>query len=218
MRSASGLLLLSIALIVPCAGWAQTNPTEEQLTRALSRPAAGKAVQSAGYSSQVTPGMLTGPNRGITLAPPVPAPVPASAVPGPVAALPTVPTTTDANPCAPDSGTCPLVVQFQTGSAVLSPAATATLDMLGRALDNPSNAGFKFRIVGHTDTVGSRELNRSLSLARAQAVAAYLEQHCAIPSARLDPVGVGKDELLVMTPDQTPEPRNRLVQVINEGT
>ena len=36
--------------------------------------------------------------------------------------------------------------------------------------------------------------------------------------ARLQPVGMGEDGLLVPTPDQTPEPRNRRVLVVNTGS
>jgi OOP family OmpA-OmpF porin len=222
MRYASGLLLLSVALIPLGAGWAQPTPSVDQVTRALSQPAPGGAAQPR-FSATVTPAMLRGPTRGITLAGPAPVAVPASATnadtaPGQVAMISAVPPRTDADMCAAGSGTCALVVQFETGSAVLSPDAIATLEVLGKALTSPATAGYRFRIEGHTDTVGSRELNLALSDERAHAVAAYLEQHFAIPPARLQAAGVGKDRLLAATPDQTPDARNRRVQVINLGT
>lgn len=212
MRWIIGTLLLSTAVLASPATWAQPNPTTDQITQALSRPASPAGPSSSGLA--VTPGMLRGPTRGIMLPGAMPATsgsatsvamhVPAGAVKG-------------ADACTAGSGTCALVVQFQTGSDELTPAAMATLDSLGKALSAPSTSGFKFQVVGHTDTVGSRDLNLSLSDRRAQAVAAYLEQHFNIASARLQPVGVGKDQLLVPTPDQIPEPRNRRVQVINVG-
>ncbi len=111
-----------------------------------------------------------------------------------------------------------LVVDFETGSAVLSPSATRTLDSLGRALTSKALASFRFRVEGHTDTVGAPDANKTLSERRAEAVAEFLEHHFAISPSRLDPVGYGSDKLLVPTPDQTPEPRNRRVRIVNIGT
>ena len=57
----------------------------------------------------------------------------------------------------------------------------------------------------------------SLSQARAARVAEYLQSRFGVSNSRLDPVGRGQEELRVQTLDQTPEPRNRRVQVINIG-
>jgi len=111
-----------------------------------------------------------------------------------------------------------LVVDFATGSAQLTPRATQTLDQLGKALTSPSLSAYRFRVEGHTDTVGSPETNKDLSERRAQAVADYLEQKFNIAANRLEPVGLGSSELLVPTPDQTPEPRNRRVRIVNLGS
>ncbi|MBW4092471.1 MAG: OmpA family protein [Proteobacteria bacterium] len=110
-----------------------------------------------------------------------------------------------------------LNIDFATGSAQLTPEAVATLDSLGRALTDPTLAHDRFRIEGHTDTVGSAATNQALSEQRAQRVAEYLEDKFSIPSARLKPVGMGEQDLLVPTPPQTPEARNRRVRVVNEG-
>lgn len=110
-----------------------------------------------------------------------------------------------------------LTVQFRTGSAELTPAATHTLDELGRALSSPSLAGFHFRIEGHTDTVGDPAKNKALSQERAESVVAYLVSKFGVDKSRLEPVGMGEEGLLVQTPAQTPEPRNRRVTVVNVG-
>ena len=44
-----------------------------------------------------------------------------------------------------------LTVQFDTGSADLTPQAVQALNDLGAALSNPSLATYRFRIEGHTD-------------------------------------------------------------------
>lgn len=67
-------------------------------------------------------------------------------------------------------------------------------------------------IIGHTDTTGSQESNERLGLVRAKLVASLLgeakldEGHTTIESH-------GKKNMLVPTPDNTDEPRNRRVEV-----
>ncbi len=107
---------------------------------------------------------------------------------------------------------------FATGSAELTPQAIQTLNDLGRALTAPSLANYKFRVEGHTDTVGNPELNKALSERRAASVVAYLTSTFPVDRVRLQPVGMGQEGLLVPTPDQTPEPRNRRVLVVNTGS
>lgn len=111
-----------------------------------------------------------------------------------------------------------LIVLFATGSADLNPEATQTVDQLGRALSSQQLAGYKFRIEGHTDTVGTPAYNLALSKRRAETVASYLEQKFDISSSRLQAVGMGEKGLLVQTPNDTAEPRNRRVQVVNLGS
>jgi OOP family OmpA-OmpF porin len=111
-----------------------------------------------------------------------------------------------------------LNIQFTTGSDTLTPQAVRALDQLGRALATPTLAAYHFRIEGHTDTVGSPDLNKSLSERRAAAVVTYLTSKYQIDPARLQAVGMGEDGLLVSTPDNTPEARNRRVLVVNVGS
>jgi len=106
---------------------------------------------------------------------------------------------------------------FQAGSASLTQQAMGTLEKLGKALEDPGLAGCHFRIEGHTDTVGTPEQNKALSRARAESVAAFLERQFGVAPDRLEPVGVGEEGLPVPTPDQTAEPRNRVVRIINLG-
>ena len=109
-------------------------------------------------------------------------------------------------------------MQFATGSADLSPQAIGVLDNLGKALSDQALARYRFRIEGHTDTVGTHEYNKELSDRRAAAVVDYLANNFHVDRSRVEAVGMGEDRLLVPTPDQTPEPRNRRVQVVNIGS
>jgi outer membrane protein OmpA-like peptidoglycan-associated protein len=110
-----------------------------------------------------------------------------------------------------------LTVLFKTGSAELTPQALEVLNNLGRALSDKALDGYRFRIEGHTDTVGTREYNKQLSARRAAAVVDYLAANFHIDRSRVEAVGMGEDGLLIPTPDQTAEPRNRRVEVINVG-
>lgn len=110
-----------------------------------------------------------------------------------------------------------LAVEFATGSAALTPQATAALNQLGIALTSPALAAYRFKIIGHTDTTGDAAVNQSLSTQRATAVEAYLESKFNIEPTRLTAIGVGESNLAIPTPPNTPEPRNRLVQIINLG-
>jgi OmpA-OmpF porin, OOP family len=111
-----------------------------------------------------------------------------------------------------------LTVNFATGSAELTSDAIRALDELGRAFASKELAGYRFRIEGHTDTVGSREYNQALSERRAAVVVDYVSRKYGVDQNKLEAVGMGEDGLLVVTPPETPEPRNRRVQVINLGT
>lgn len=159
------------------------------------------------------PASLNGTTRGIR------AVQPSAATPAPVA--PVRRASALARPAVEDAQaegpSLDLNVVFRSGSAELTPAAENVLGKLGRALASPSLANYKFRIEGHTDTVGTPEQNKALSQERAEKVASFLENKYGVAPERLEPVGLGEDGLLVATPEQTAEPRNRRVHVVNLG-
>ena len=68
-------------------------------------------------------------------------------------------------------------------------------------------AEVKLYVVGHTDTVGKNQANRTLSLNRARAIAGYLRNRgLKIP---IFYEGYGEEALRVATADEQGEPRNR---------
>jgi outer membrane protein OmpA-like peptidoglycan-associated protein len=166
------------------------------------------------------PGMSpSGTTRGLRLpAEPPPAGSPAPAAAAPAAAAPREAAVIRQETTAPAGvPAVSLTVTFATGSSALSPQAEQTLATLGRALASPDLAPFRFRIEGHTDTVGTSDQNQDLSRRRAETVRDFLVGRFGISAARLEAVGLGETQLLVPTPDQTPEARNRRVQVLNLG-
>lgn len=68
-------------------------------------------------------------------------------------------------------------------------------------------------IVGHTDSVGSKEHNYTLSKRRAEAVAALLVSR-GVQAEHLKSTSHGEENPLVPTADNVDEPRNRRVEVV----
>jgi outer membrane protein OmpA-like peptidoglycan-associated protein len=216
-------LILASVMIAPMIlgnvsnATAQGSPSADQIIRAL-RPSGPLQSATRGIRP-AQPGAVptaAAPASAATPAPAVSAPI----VPLPPAGIPQVAAPTVVPSAPAQQAVAPsidLTVQFQSGSAELTAEATRTLDQLGQALNSDALAAFRFRIEGHTDTTGSRTANLALSQARASRVAEYLQGKFGVGPARLEPVGRGQEALKVPTPDQTPEPRNRRVQVINIG-
>ena len=67
-------------------------------------------------------------------------------------------------------------------------------------------------VVGHTDTMGAPKANIDLGLNRATAVRALLVQ-AGLDAATVEITSHGETDLLVKTSDETPEPRNRRVEI-----
>jgi outer membrane protein OmpA-like peptidoglycan-associated protein len=67
-------------------------------------------------------------------------------------------------------------------------------------------------VTGHTDTVGAQAYNDNLSRERAVAVRGLLVTRGLKPDS-ISVAGRGERELLVPTPDETREPRNRRVEI-----
>lgn len=91
-------------------------------------------------------------------------------------------------------------IRFASGSAIIEPESTATLDEAASLLGDSPIAVVE--IGGHTDSRGSEESNQALSQARADAVKAALEERGVANELRA--VGFGERRLKV-DPDDTPE-------------
>lgn len=219
------LFLAAGALLASTSAWAQTSPAKEQTADDLvcqlsgdcadlsdieatqdkpdsrgfklarkNSSADAKAGPSASTSARDKAKVTTG-RKG---------PEGASAMPGKrerfVAAKP-----------RPAAGRADLRVSFVTGSAELTEAGRREADKVIAALASPSLAGKKFRIEGHTDSVGSREFNLELSKRRAQAVVDYLAAKGADRS-RFAVTGYGFDKPLPGTRASNGE--NRRVEIV----
>ena len=107
----------------------------------------------------------------------------------------------------------PTDLLFEYDSSTLKPEATASLAKLGTLIAR--NSGSTFRIEGHTDSFGSDEYNRALSLRRAEEVRAWLQKAAGISPGRITTAGLGKSRLLVPATGSVAEQQlNRRVEIV----
>lgn len=67
-------------------------------------------------------------------------------------------------------------------------------------------------VIGHTDTMGAAKANIGLGMKRALFVRNVLAE-AGLERASIEVLSHGEAELLIRTPDETPEPRNRRVEI-----
>lgn len=80
-------------------------------------------------------------------------------------------------------------IYFDTGKSQIKPESGESLEQIALFLNE--NPDINCWVVGHTDSDGSFEINSKLSLARAKAVASYLQNNYSIAPNRLFAEGVG---------------------------
>ncbi|HEX9536455.1 MAG TPA: OmpA family protein [Stellaceae bacterium] len=99
---------------------------------------------------------------------------------------------------------------FVLGSDELTPESKAAY----RAVfdDTKQRSVYQIEVIGFTDTLGDLQYNQALSLRRAAAIRDTLSRD-GLDRQAISIAGRGKRDLLVPTPDQTPEPRNRRVEI-----
>ncbi|HJU14912.1 MAG TPA: OmpA family protein [Stellaceae bacterium] len=104
--------------------------------------------------------------------------------------------------------------RFRLAFKLDSTRLTAASAPVYRALlaDIKQHAAYRVDVVGYADTLGSSDYNANLSLLRAVAIRNALVRDGVDPRA-VRVTFRGKRDLLVATPDQSPEPRNRRVDV-----
>jgi outer membrane protein OmpA-like peptidoglycan-associated protein len=111
-------------------------------------------------------------------------------------------------------------VEFESGKwdirASEEPKLRKTLGLIKDALDKYGKLiDIRLYVAGYTDTVGSKEANRTLSQSRARAIAGwYAKSGLRIP---IFYQGFGEDALAKPTPDETAEQANRRALYILSG-
>jgi outer membrane protein OmpA-like peptidoglycan-associated protein len=104
---------------------------------------------------------------------------------------------------------------FDTGGVELKPGAQLILDRLANYL--AENPGARAIIEGHTDNVGSPNMNQALSERRADSVAAALRSR-GIDVDRLETVGLGEAYPIASNDTTAGREENRRVEVVLSDT
>jgi outer membrane protein OmpA-like peptidoglycan-associated protein len=105
-------------------------------------------------------------------------------------------------------------VLFATGRAELKSGGTSSLDKLVAFLNEYPDRSVV--IEGHTDDVGSADMNQALSQRRAESVKSYLMQQ-GIYSQRLTASGMGETHPVADNQTESGRQQNRRVEVIIEN-
>lgn len=101
------------------------------------------------------------------------------------------------------------LLYFESGTRLTAESEALLAKVIESAARRP---GVDVSVIGHTDTVGKAQANAGLALERAQGIAKRL-QDMGLRTNALTVESHGETNLLVKTPDETPEPRNRRVEV-----
>ncbi len=191
------VLLAAACATVPCPAPA---PRDVVVLLPDAEGKAGVIVVSAGGGER----LLTEPRQAVTVAP--------GAVPGEPFVMTDAEVRSVVGPALEALPQPPtqFVLYFKRNSPELTVESRAGIRDVVRIIKE--RASTDVSVVGHTDTVGDKDYNYRLSLERARAVAALLATEGVNPSI-LEISSHGKDNPLVSTGDQVPEPRNRRVEV-----
>ena len=112
-----------------------------------------------------------------------------------------------AQPALPKS----YLLYFRTGTSRLTEKSQAEIPEVLRTVRDRGPSAVS--VIGHTDTVGSKDYNTALSSSRAKAVKELLVSLGTDPNA-MQTTSHGKENLLIPTGDNVNEPRNRRVEVV----
>jgi len=102
------------------------------------------------------------------------------------------------------------MLYYKAGGTVLTDESQALIPaILDAARNRPAP---DVSVIGHTDTMGDSAFNEQIALQRAES-AAELIRKAGIQVHDLTIASHGERNLLVATPDNTPEPKNRRVEI-----
>ena len=102
-------------------------------------------------------------------------------------------------------------INFDTGKAVIRPDSEPVLGELVKMLQ--ANPSWAMLVAGHTDNVGVREMNLTLSRQRAESVIAWLAGR-GIDKARLVPAGFGDTRPIAENTSDAGRQKNRRVDMV----
>ena len=103
------------------------------------------------------------------------------------------------------------LLYFEKGTSTLTKESQETIPaILAEIKKHPAP---DISVIGHSDTKGDDKLNEKISFERADAIGKRIQQESQLPVDKVSIQSHGEKNLLIKTPDDTDEPRNRRVEV-----
>jgi len=99
-------------------------------------------------------------------------------------------------------------ISFEPGESTIEPASSDVIDAVGNLLVRCPEAHFE--VQGHTDSIGDAEMNRRLSLERAESVVTALVEH-EVAESRLSARGYGEDQPVADNSTELGRKKNRRI-------
>jgi len=212
-------LFASAALAVPVSVFAQAKTGGDNWRAADGTPIKNGSGENCWRDNSWTPATAADICDGALKPPPPPAPAPAPPPPPPPVAMapPAPPPPPPPPPPAPTSEKVTFAADafFDFGKSTLKPEAKAKLDDLVA-----KTAGVNLEViiaVGHTDSTGTDAYNQKLSVARSEAVKAYLVSK-GIEKNRVYTEGEGEKQPVADNKTKEGKAKNRRVEIEVVGT
>lgn len=205
----TGLSTVMAALVASFVGMSTAYAADDEaaklkeLERALAAPEGGTQIGSAPKAKVRTRAIVFDSE-----------PAPAAA---PTPAQPVAQTAAAALDCAavpPGAKTVSVdfAIQFNVGSATISPASEATLGQISKILALSPNRCVV--VEGHTDATGNADKNMALSRERANSVVDYIAEKNGIDRKRLVPIGKGQTDTMKNLDPRDPKNRRVVFKVV----
>ncbi|MHA6491618.1 OmpA family protein [Pseudomonas borbori] len=102
------------------------------------------------------------------------------------------------------------LVYFKVGDVALTRESEAAIEQVFSSIEQRGPSAVS--VIGHTDTMSGERWNERLGLRRAETVADLLRKR-GLKVLELQVASHGESNLLVATPDEVDEPRNRRVEI-----
>ena len=103
-------------------------------------------------------------------------------------------------------------IYFDTGVSTVKQESGEALKIISEFLKENQNK--KYLVVGHTDNVGSYDMNLNLSRDRAKAVVEKLVNQYKVEKEQLKPVGVGPASPVLSNSTEEGKAKNRRVEIV----
>ena len=104
---------------------------------------------------------------------------------------------------------------FEFGKAELRASSYNAIEIMAQRLKQDFNSVERIRVVGHTDAIGKPKTNAKLSMDRAKAVAAQLQDRGLKPSKGFKIEGEGAAHLVKLRCGNQPTPENKICHAPN---